>query len=142
MAVSLDEVTSGESYMGVTVYRINEETWQRERHYLALVHLTDAPNAKYLTNTLVECIVSVTGLSEKEVEEKLVNAAMKGRGQVTLPSHQDSQSNSSNLRGLLGGLGSQPQARAVSGRHEGEKHNAFPGRNGLEGGCLDQLSHI
>lgn len=78
MAASLDEVTSGESYMGITLYRMNLETWEREAHYLALAHLTDAPNAKYLTKTLIETIVSVTGLSLKEVREKLGNISCDG----------------------------------------------------------------
>lgn len=77
MATSLDEVTAGGAFMGITVYRINKR-WQREAHHLALAQLTEAPNAKYLTKTLIDTIVAITGLSLEEVRAKLVNISCDG----------------------------------------------------------------
>lgn len=74
----MDEVTSGESFMGISVYIINKLLWQREEYYLALAHLTDAPNATYLTETFVDTILSVTGLSLDELAEKLGNVSCDG----------------------------------------------------------------
>lgn len=78
VAASMDEVTAGESFMGITVYIINKQLWEREQFYVALAHLTDAPNATYLTETFVDTFLTVTGLSLEELAEKLGNVSCDG----------------------------------------------------------------
>lgn len=77
LSVTMDEVTAGSAYMGVTMYFV-DKFFQRRAVYLTVTKLTEAANATYLTDQLIEAIMSVAGLTREEIQSKLVNISCDG----------------------------------------------------------------